>query len=235
MIVKTAILLPVRMRPTNLFRLYDSFVKNRERQTTVVFAGVDVDNKADYPSLPPGMQCIEVPLEKDGEPFKTVPKINYMARQAMLEHPEIEVIAFVGDDIVIKTPGFDVLFENVLAPHKYGMAFPNDLHQGPLLPTHPFMTSSIVKKLGCFAPECLWHTRVDAIWKNWGLHIQETGKGVYHYAADVIFDHYHPNARKGKQDLLYLRAYSREWKKHDAEAFDTYIRQGLHNDLIKLN
>lgn len=109
------------------------------------------------------------------------------------------IIGHVGDDHRFRTLGWDRRIAEILT--EPGIAYGDDLLQGEMLPTAPFISSVIPRSLGWYALPSCKHMFIDNAWKRLGQAL-----GSYHYLPDVVIEHMHPGAGKGQLDEGYLRA-----------------------------
>lgn len=224
-----ALILPTRKRPSNVrnFILYWLASHAKKSHLFVLYDEDDLGTHAlvdEYGYLSDKITWIRQPF------MKTVPKIN-----SALEHikfDRFDAIGFVGDDIEIK-PSYTnhwekEILENLKQLGKYSMVYPNDCLQGKRLPTHPFMTTELVKKLGWFAHPDFWHTKVDTVWKEIGQMLHDLPiDGGCRYLEDVMFEHLHPSINKAKDDAVYQLAYSKEWQDHGLKMLDKWHKEGV--------
>lgn len=214
------VVVPSRGRPANMERLWDSFEATRKADT-ILMAGLDADDTTAqaYPSGP-------VYLIQDGMQRHVTGWMNYMA---LANAGGYRAIGNLGDDNVIHTPGWDVKVLEALEKTPFAFGDDQERNQRPAgqLPTHIFMRSEIVRKLGYFAPPAIWHMWVDLAWFAWG---QATG---ITYLPDVIIEHRHFLEGKAAMDDSYVA--SRSLVPRDLEALHAYIARRLNRDLARID
>jgi len=136
-----------------------------------------------------------------------------------------------NDDFVYRTKGWDKMFINVFEDYGSGVAYGNDLYMGENLPTAPIISGDIARCLGWLQLPELNHLYGDNVWKV----LAEGAKRLY-YVKNIIIDHKHPFSRKHnvEKDETYLRTNSKAMYKHDAEAFDYWLKNNFNSDLEKI-
>jgi len=129
-------------------------------------------------------------------------------------------IGFMGDDHRVRTPGWDRML--ALAAGDWGVAYGDDLLQGPRLPTAVVMAADLVRVLQKMAPFELRHMYCDDYWLRLGH-----GLDRIRYLHDVVIEHMHPSAGKAELDESYRQTNSPESFAVDADAWAAYERDGL--------
>lgn len=213
------LLVPSRGRPENIAALSEAI---KETATTDPWLMVAVDD--DDPTLD-GYRNLELPGLYIGPSRRLGPWLNALA--AMVGADD-HVIGFMGDDHRPRSVGWDARIAEALAPSP-GIAYGNDLIQGPNLPTAAFMTSDIIKTLGYMVPEGLIHLEIDSAWKALG-----EAAGCLRYLPDVIIEHLHPIAGKAEWDEGYVRANAGDVAGHDYAVFEQWRREVLPIDAEKV-
>ena len=114
--------------------------------------------------------------------MKLVPKINSVAPSLAKVY---KYLAFVGDDIIFRTPWESRIIE-YLSSIPAGMAWTNTLDRGDdnLLATHPIITSNMVNTLGFYGCPAIQHNYFDNFWQDLTNDI-----GYNKYFRDIIWDH----------------------------------------------
>jgi hypothetical protein len=135
------------------------------------------------------------------------------------------IIGHVGDDHRFRTLGWDRTIVHAL--REPGIAYGDDLFQGPVLPTAVFMSAIIPRTLGWYALPGTRHLRIDTAWKDLGA-----GLDRLHYLPDVIIEHMHPAAGKGERDAGYDVAI--EARQEDKEAWLAWRRKRMVRDIRKV-
>lgn len=214
------VLTPTRGRPQNALRL-----ANAIRETAVdakVWFLVDHDDPkfAEYANVLQDEFWYQV-----NGPQRFGPILNFYAPRAAAESP---FVAFLGDDHLPSTPGWDTRLIESLGGRP-GVAYGNDLHQGVKLPTAVVMSSEIVNTLGYMVPRPLVHLYVDNFWKTLGESL-----GNLAYLDDVIIEHLHPDAGKASSDEVYALANSGERYAQDSAAWSYYFQGEWPGELARL-
>jgi hypothetical protein len=123
---------------------------------------------------------------------------NTIATRIAADDP-LAIIGNLGDDHLCRTVGWDLAITNALgAP---GIAYGDDLLQGPRIPTAPFISAAIVNALGWYFLPTLVHMYPDNVARDIGDRL-----GRLHYLPDVVIEHVHPGAGKAELDDGYRRA-----------------------------
>jgi len=209
------IILPVRRRPYNLTRFHahwSGLTTGKSR----VYVIIDTDDDTyDNVYIPREFTVIRQSY------MPTVPKMNNALPQVL---KECKYVAFIGDDIILKTTNWEQLVIDKLNElGKYSLIYPNDLLQGHKLATHTVFTSELLKKLGYIGIPTLWHTMVDLGWMHTGNYLNRPDvDGGFAYMKEIIFEHVHRDNQKAPNDPLYEQAYGSVWKKHDIVEFNKY-------------
>lgn len=149
--------------------------------------------------------------------------------QAVKAAKKYRFLAFMGDDHLPRTAGWDTRFRECLSGSP-GIAYGNDLLMGERMPTAVAMTSDIVQTLGYFAPPSLVHLCLDLCWLDWGRGMERIT-----YLDDVVIEHMHPANGKAVLDAGYEECNSPEQVSADSAAYYAYRDEGgLESDLDKL-
>jgi glycosyltransferase involved in cell wall biosynthesis len=214
---KILLIVPTRNRPQNIPRVIESWRATTSEKSDLSIV-IDDDQRELYSSV----ICDDVywPVYPN---MKLCPKLNATAE---FHRPFHHIIGFIGDDIVIKTPGWE---ERVIeACGEVGMCYPNDTIQGAALPTHIFMTSNIIKTLGYMVPPTFVHLYCDNFWRHLG-----NSAGVLKYLGDdVIMEHYHPHVGKVATDQQYEETYA--GMNRDAAIYQEWVDKQAKMDIEKV-
>jgi hypothetical protein len=210
------LIVPTRSRPQKSIEFYESFATN-SKITDLVF-GLDNDD-VEYPKI-------------NGVNYEINPRsmmngtLNLIANKYASKY---KYLAFMGDDHRIRTSEWDVKLVESISNIKNGIAYGNDLLQGPHLPTAVLMDSNIVLKLGFMAPPKQKHLYLDNFWKDLGLAL-----GTLRYSGSVIVEHMHYSNNKNEQDEGYVEVNSSEMNDNDKKAFEDYKKDQFILDVEKL-
>jgi hypothetical protein len=158
-------------------------------------------------------------------PRRLGPILNALAVAAA---PRYEAVGTLGDDHRPRTPGWDRRLMTALAGRP-GVAYGDDLFQGPLLPTAVVISSAVILALGYMVPPGVMHLYMDNFWLRLGHDL-----GVLEYCPDVIIEHVHPSAGKAEWDDGYARVNSAENAAADYTAWDDFLHGQWPGDLARL-
>lgn len=136
-----------------------------------------------------------------------------------------QYVAFVGDDIIFKTPWESKIIE-YLKSIPAGMAWTNTLDRGDdnLLATHPIITSNMIRALGFYGCPAVEHNYFDNFWQDITNDI-----GYNKYFRDIIWDH----KRDGYEpDSMYWDIVTRQ--DTDMMLYNEYKQTKYQEDLNKI-
>jgi hypothetical protein len=142
------------------------------------------------------------------------------------EHaPDYEYIGFLGDDHRPVTPGWAARLAGAAG---LGVAYGNDLIQGPAAATAVVISSRLVTGLGFMVPGRIRHLCMDLFWLNLGQAF------TLAYLPDVIIEHLHPTVGKNAWDAGYSRVNAPAQFDWDWGAYREYLAEGWPADLHRL-
>lgn len=201
------VICPTRGRPIAVRETWKSFVATREREDTqLLFAISDDEDPADY-----AVPLVIVPKQA------WMNEVLQLAVDRILEKEDSpSILGFIGDDNRFRTPGWDVAVGSALG--RGGFAHCNDLYRSDI-PTHVFVSSSIVKALGYFGLRGARHLYLDNVWKILG-----DGAECISYLSDVVIEHMHPIIGKGEMDDSYRASNAPEMYVYDRGVFEQWYR-----------
>jgi len=214
-----ALYVPSRCRPQRLAQLLESW-----RRTTAglsdIYVGLDADDEANYPRQPGVSYCIGL-TERVG------PKTN---RDIVPLADKYKLIAWIGDDCLIRTPGFEhLMLDGMAAMDGAGVLYGDDLYQRERLCTHPIVSSSIIRALGWFFCPGIEHFYADNMWMDIG-----NGIGRLRYEPRLVIEHMHWQAGKAPKDAVYESVDRGVQWNRDAIGYEQYRRGRLATDLQRL-
>lgn len=218
------IITPTRGRPRNARALLDAWGPTATEGPRLLLA-VDDDD----PELA-GYRELELPACAElvvGPRGRLGPTLN---RLAVERAPRHFAIGFMGDDHRPRTEGWDIALLAALREMGSGLAYGNDLIQGPNLPTAVVMTSDIVRALGYFSPPSLTHMYVDNAWLALGEAL-----GRIRYLSDVVIEHLHPAGGTAPWDERYAEVNSREQYGADETAFRKWLAEDFEGAVARVN
>jgi len=99
-------------------------------------------------------------------------------------HPNEDSYGFIGDDIVLRTPGGLAILEETAKP--WFVAYPDDVLQRHRIPTHFCMGGRLASTLTYIVPPMFKHNYMDA-----GLQNVVAPLNLLRYCPQVIFQHKH--------------------------------------------
>lgn len=218
------VIVPSRGRPGNVRRLLDAAAETMGAIAELWIA-VDADDPAidGYRALVDEQQSWWKLLILE-QRQRLAGTINLLACGVAIS--DFDAVAFMGDDVLPRTKGWDVRIVDALAGLGSGIVYGDDLLQGERLPTAVFMSTDIVRALGWMCPPGLVHLYLDNAWLELGR-----AMGRLRYLPDVVLEHLHPDAGKAPQDATYREANSRERDSADRAAYEAWRRDRLPLDL----
>lgn len=202
--MSVVVVIPSRGRPERAASAIEAIRQTAVLVDTSVVLAVDGDDprwmdyrRRTYQATRYGAEVALVTLWGE-ETGNLVRATNTVSLRIARENPDT-IIGNLGDDHFCRTTGWDRMISEALS--EPGIAYGDDLLQGEMLPTAPFISASIVNALGWYFLPCLTHMYVDNAAKRIG---EQLGRLVY--LPDVIIEHLHPGAGKADMDDGYTRA-----------------------------
>lgn len=222
--MKSLVICPTRGRPNAAREAYQSFNATKaSADTTMIFVVDDDDPDRDR-------------YEEEGVPVLLIPSpgnmcgaLNHAAKWA-LDKTAAEYLCFVGDDHHFRTPGWDKTFTSLLEGRGGGMVYGDDLfRKDGDIPTHIFMSASIIRALGWMGLPGARHLYLDNTWRVLG-----DEAGCLYYMPDIVVEHVHPAAGKAVWDANYQRVNAAEVYNHDAKAYLAWLENDMVADVAKV-
>lgn len=155
---------------------------------------------------------VVIPHEQPVEPYQAVVAegaellaapsgfVRCLNRGAMTLVDDVSIVGAFGDDVLFRTPGWDLEVTKALATP--GMAYGDDLVgstlHGKPHPTAVWVSSEIVRALGWLGLPTIGHQWADDVWRD----LFEAA-GCARYLSGVIVEHIHPAVRKAEMDATY--------------------------------
>jgi hypothetical protein len=208
------VIVPSRSRPANIVRFVSAFAVTRTSGADLLVV-VDDDDPCllDYQAiaLTPGRSWFRLEAQP---PRRLGPTLNYWSAG----QPNYDIIGFAGDDHIMRTKHWDLCVAQALRTRP-GVAYGNDLLQGPNLPTAAFISTVLIDALGYMVPRGLIHMYLDNFWKELGMNLD-----ALTYFNDVVIEHMHFLNGKAELDEGYKRVNAREMYAHDKRVFENYMR-----------
>lgn len=216
------VIVPSRGRPHTVAEMAEAFEQTCTADTRLWFA-VDDDDPAveGYHAAAPKGVMVAVTANTS-----MVDALNKAARFLSTGGPpNIDVVAFLGDDHRPRTKGWDRAYLEALAARP-GIVYCDDLLQGERLPTQCAMSTQVVRALGHMAPPVLTHLYVDNYWLDLGH-----AANCLTYLPDVVIEHVHPVAGKAQMDEGYARVNAPAMYHRDAAAYGAYMAENGARDI----
>jgi hypothetical protein len=228
------LVVPTKGRPLNAARLIQAVNNTTTGPFEHLILAVDHDEPltAEYrAAVPPDseyetFQWATV-VQVKASPQRIGPILNSLVPDLTAD-PNCSHIAFMGDDHLPRTEGWDAELVNALGGRP-GVAYGNDLVQGENLPTAVVISSDIVRSLGYLVPPGLEHLYFDDFWKMLG---QAAGNLVYR--EDVVIEHLHPTVGRADWDEGYRQANDPAQFAKDQAAYQEFLAHRWHDDLADL-
>ncbi len=215
------VIVPSRGRPANAVRLAEAFAETCTADTRLWFAVDDDDSTVErYTTGDKLWNC--------GPWRPMVSKLNGVAAYLANDYAPF-ALAFMGDDHLPRTNGWDSLMLAALREMGTGVVYGDDLLQRERLCTAWAMTSDIVRALGRMVPAPVDHMYCD----NSVMELARAA-GCLRYLPDVVIEHMHPLAGKAESDEGYVRVNSPQRFAIDEARFRTWMVDGLPADAAKV-
>jgi len=144
---------------------------------------------------------------------------------AFQKFPDEKCYGWLGDDAVLYTPGWVSVLE--AQAQRWRVSYPDDGFQHENLATHPCCSGDFLRALGYWALPELKHYYCDTI-----LHTLAKQLCLLQYCPDVLFEHMHPVAGKGKDDATYQRS-MKSWQS-DTAVYEEWLRTRARDDLRRI-
>ena len=213
-----SLIVPTRNRPDNVARFYASWVNTGSKGELILVT--DHDDPNDYTSMDVRVvtHCYSDGPHSIARAGTTVEKLNAGAAVATYD-----IIGFSGDDVVIKTDGWESIVSDAMKLKRLSLTYPMCGKGQYVFPTHIFMTRALYETLGWYGFPKLQHPWVDYVWEKIGKYLNETGKGNYQSLPDVLFKHLHPMyCPHVEEDDTYRRAYANRRQSDDKRYYEEY-------------
>ena len=210
------LIVPTKGRPEKHLEFYESF-KDNSTDTDLIFVLSLGDIQ--YPRIP-------------GVKYETVdsPTMSGKLNTTAVKYAnDYDYIAFMGDDVRIRTEAWDAKMLQEISSIPNVIAYGNDLYQGEELPTAVLMDTNIIKTLGFMSPPEFRHLYIDNYWKSLGTKLSSLK-----YFSEIILEHLHFTIGKAVEDNTYKESSSSEAFLHDRQAYHNYIANKLNSDVNKL-
>ena len=223
-------MVPTRGRRARCERLLESFTATAGPDTDLLFI-TDADDQETYAGMDWGRASSAVLEPRD----YLTGKLN---KTAMAMADTYDVLAWLADDCVPETPGWDKLMLATLKDELggSGWVYPDDKRRSDV-PEHWMVSSDVVKTLGWFAPPHVQHFYCDNI-------VGELGKraGLIRWCPEAVIRHEHYSvARDVEHDEVYQSAEEmfgasdlaafQEWRSSQAANEVSLLRRAFSADV----
>jgi hypothetical protein len=204
-------------REKNVDRFIDAWKEHSEGLSDIVIA-LDPDDEHYYTRRKEAMYFI------NGVRERMIPTLNKCANTFANEY---EMIAFFGDDHLIRNNWESEMYQANQDCGGYGIFYGDDLLQKSALATAVCLDARIVQVLRYFAPPMLTHLFADNFWMDLGREL-----GTLKYFPDIIFEHLHPHLEKTRLDEMYVE--SNSFYAEDEKKYGQYISSGEFAQAVKI-
>lgn len=211
------VVLPSRSRPEKV-QIAAQALLEHSRISDIIIA-IDDDQSELYPPIEGVRFEVNERLRMNGT----------LNRVALRYAEQYQTIYFLGDDHVVRTPGWDELLFSSIKARGYGLAYGDDKLQGKNLPTAVMMSSNIIRALGFMAPPELIHLYMDNFWLALGERLD-----CINYVPEAIIEHMHFSANKSEKDIHYAEVNSSEMYSKDQASFKKYLTERFDADIALL-
>lgn len=210
------LIVPSRKRQLKVVNFFNYFKDNST--ITDLCLGLDDDDYFNYP-------VYEDVIYEINPNMNLCQKLNHISNKYASDY---KYLAFMGDDHWIRTKNWDEKLVQSIEKIPNGIAYGNDLFQGPNLPTFVLMDSSVIKTLGYMCPPKQKHLYIDNFWKDLG-----TKLNTLVYVSDVVVEHMHFVNKKSPVDEIYASVNAAEMYEHDRVMYEQYLQNDFELDLKK--
>ncbi len=199
------VVVPTYRRQTNVMRLLDAMVETCRANTHVIFVTPDDRDSAPLEiavtearkrmNYLVGVNILSYPKRERAQGV-TIPLNRGVATALLMLNPY--AVAYLGDDHLPRTVGWDAELLAALRTRGGGFAYGDDMMHGEQLPTAVAISSDIIRALGWFALPTLRHLYIDNVWKTLG---ECTGRLIY--LPHVTIEHMHHERGVAALDKTY--------------------------------
>jgi hypothetical protein len=204
-------------REKNVDRFIDAWKQHSEGLSDIAIA-LDPDDEHYYTRRKEAIYFVNSSRER------MIPTLNKCANAFAKEY---EMIAFFGDDHLIRTNWESEMYQANQDCGGYGIFYGDDLLQRSALATAVCLDARIVQTLGYIAPPMLTHLFADNFWMDLGAEL-----GTLRYFPDVIFEHLHPHLEKTRLDEMYVE--SNSFFAEDEKKYTDYKSNGEFEKAVEM-
>lgn len=196
-----SVLIPTYKRPQSIERFSSyAFSHLSGRHPVEIVFGCHQDDRESINAIeklpaPAGCEarCVIVPKFPDGKPHL----VSYW--NCLFEQAHYDLLGFFGDDVLIKTSGWDAEVEKEFAARTDILVYGNDLHvQQGKVATLFFTHRRTHAKFGFYL-----YPRLRRYFMDEFLDLVYRRAGAVVYRPDLIFEHLHPTVFKQAGDQVY--------------------------------
>lgn len=221
------VVIPSRARPERAEVAINALRQTAVRVDTTIVLAVDLDDPrfmcyADLRFEAPGPEVTFVTL-RPADTGSLVKATNTVSMRVANADPQT-IIGNLGDDHVARTPGWDRMVADALATP--GVAYGDDLLQGEVLPTAPFISAQIVLALGYYALPDVDHMFIDNAWRDVGAQT-----GTLRYLPELVIEHVHPAVGKAEWDEGYQRVNAEDAIERDRRRYQSWREHAMAIDI----
>jgi len=203
-------------REKNIDRFIDAWKEHSEGLSDIAIA-LDPDDEHYYIRRKEAIYFVNKTRER------MIPTLNKCANAFAHDY---EMIAFFGDDHLIKTKWESEMYEANQSLGGLGIFYGDDLLQGSRLATAVCLDAEIVRTLGYIAPPMLTHLFADNFWMDLGRELN-----TLQYFPNIVFEHIHPHIGKSVEDSMYLE--SNSFFEADQKKYEQYVSSGEFIQAVK--
>ena len=216
------VMIPTRGRRPQCERLLQSYTETVAGQDTDLVVITDGDDQDTYEGMDWGPATVAVLDPR----MAFSPKLNAVAAARAADY---DVLMWVGNDHVFRTPGWD---EKLLAALDgmggHGWVYPDDKRRTDV-PEIWMCSSDVVKTLGWFACPAMSHYYTDNAVADLGRRA-----GLIRFVPEVVIEHLHYSVcDETEYDGLYKEAETR-WGQADLTAFQQWRADTMPFEIAKL-
>ncbi len=192
-----SILCPTRKRPQNITRLVDNIVATVSNVQNIEFlVYIDDDDEESIPALQYAAEKLNVNAVQ-GNKLIGSQMYNELGKLA-----QGDIIMFAADDIIFKTPNWDVIVQKEFddIEDKILFVYGEDGFQKGRIGTHGFVHRHWVDILGYVLPPKLASSYTD----EWVTDVAVKA-GRRRYIPELLVEHLHPATGKAPNDETYVK------------------------------
>lgn len=199
-------LVPSYRRPQRLQKLLASIVEHGAKTKGMVLLTAGDGNDYSNLKVPDGWGVVELQEGAEGR--------NAILNQYFKDFPTLGWYGLLEDDMVVRTPGWDVALVNGCPP--YGFSTANDKWLAPNRARGAkVLDGDLVRAMGCIAPPGTKHSFLHEMHEDIGANFK-----CWAYLPDIVVEEEHVNNGKAPGDDGYVRTAS--WLSADQEAFNAH-------------